>query len=362
MLSVGVLSTHLMRLLRFSSFPHALALLSCGFALHTHAQVHSPWDQHPVHLTNTSSACPAQPDLPADLITDGFYRKDDPTHSIVDPVLMKAYNESAGPVKNATHVIVDMADRYRTTGSREAARCTLKLLAQMAHNHTMAGHMSSQQAYYVQGWLAGAMAVAYLKVRDSGFDTPQQAKAIGDWLATIGDSTRAWYEAAEKKHPEQNNHLYWAGAEIASIAMVSNRKDLLDWALATYRNGVSQIQPDGVLPLEMARGQRALHYHLYALTPLVFLAEVGEANGIDLYAEHDHALARLVALCVHGLSDPSLFEQRTGVKQEVPANASGDDAWWTKPYAARFPSPAISSITHHADTLSSFYLGGLPPE
>jgi poly(beta-D-mannuronate) lyase len=275
---------------------------------------------------------------------------------------MKAYKESSGPVKDATHTIVDLADRYRTTGSREAAQCTLKLLAQMAHNDTMAGHMSSQQAYYVQGWLAGAMAVAYLKVRGSGFDNPQQAQAIGTWLGKLGDSTRAYYEAQEKKRPEQNNHLYWAGTELAGIAAVSNRPDLLDWALATYKNGVDQIQPDGVLPLEMARGQRALHYHLYALTPLVFLAEFGEANGQDLYSQRDHALARLVALCVHGLSDPSLFEERTKVKQEVPKNASDDDAWWTKPYAKRFPSPAISAITANATTLSSFYLGGLPPE
>jgi poly(beta-D-mannuronate) lyase len=338
-----------------------IVLMGCGPGLQARGLVHSPWDGHPVTLSDVATNCPVEPDLPADLTTDGFYRKDDPTHSIVDPVLMKAYNESSGPVKSAAHTIVDLADRFRATGSRQAAQCTLRLLAQMAHNETMAGHMSSQQAYYVQGWLAGAMAVAYLKVRESGFDSPAQAKATGQWLGRLGDSTRAWYDAAEKKRPEQNNHLYWAGAEIASIAAVSDRKDLLDWALATYRNGVDQILADGSLPLEMARGQRALHYHLYALTPLVFLAEMGEVNGQDLYAYRDHALARLVAICVHGLSDPSLFEQRTGVKQEVPKNASGDDAWWTKPYATRFPSPQISSIADHAETLSSFYLGGLPP-
>lgn len=326
------------------------------------ARVRSPWDATPVKLTSVPTACPTLPDLPADLITDGFYRKDDPTHSIVDPEMMKAYNETSGPVKNAAHTIVDMADRFRTTGSRDAAKCTLSLLAQMAHNNTLAGRMSSQQAYYVQGWLAGAMAVAYLKVRGSGFDTPAQAQAIGQWMGKLAVATRDWYNAAQKKHPEQNNHLYWAGAEIASIAAVSDRHDLLDWALATYRNGVDQIQPDGVLPLEMARGQRALHYHLYALTPLVFLAEFGEANGQDLYALRDHAIARLVKLCVTGLSDPSLFQQRTGIKQEVPEHASGDDAWWTKPYAARFPDPAITAITHNAETLSSFYLGGLPPQ
>ena len=57
-----------------------------------------------------------------------------------------------------------------------------------------------------------------------------------------------------------------------------------DWAMAAYDNGVNQIRPDGTLPLEMARGRRAFHYHLYALAPLVLLAEFGEANQLDLYA------------------------------------------------------------------------------
>ena len=101
--------------------------------------------------------------------------------------------------------------------------------------------------------------------------------------------------------------------------------------------------------------------NLYALTPLVFLAEMGEANGDDLYAYRDHALARLVGVCVDGLSNSVLFEQKTGIQQEVPQAASGDDAWWTKPYGKHFPSPQIAAITMHAKTLASFYLGGLPP-
>lgn len=305
--------------------------------------------------------CPEEPNFPADLTTNGFYSPEDPTHSIVDPTLMKAYAASSGPIKDAARTIVALSDRYRTTGSREAAACALHLLAQMAHNHTMAGHMSSQQAYYVQGWLAGAVAIAYLKARNSGLDNPQQAKEIGAWLLKLAESTRDWYDAAEQRRPEQNNHLYWAGAELASIAAVDDRPDLLKWAVAAYKNGVDQIQPDGVLPLEMARGQRALHYHLYALAPLVYIAEFAEANDEGLYAYRHDALARLVKLCLEGLSDPALFARRTGVRQEVPRVPSGDDAWWTVPYGRRFPSSQLATIAANARTLSSFYLGGLPP-
>ena len=40
------------------------------------------------------------------------------------------------------------------------------------------GKMSSNQAYYVQGWVIGAIAIAYLKVRGSGLITAEQAHEI----------------------------------------------------------------------------------------------------------------------------------------------------------------------------------------
>lgn len=325
------------------------------------AKIRSPWDGHRVALTDVAAECPQLPDLPADLVTDGFYRLDDPTHSIIDPVRQKAYIESSGPVKHAAQTIVDEADQFRSTGSRAAAQCTLDMLAQMARNKTLGGHMSSQQAYYVQGWLAGAMAVAYLKVRDCGLDTPQRARMIRAWLAGLATASRTWFDDEAKKNRQRNNHLYWAGAELAAIGAATNRRDFLEWAITAYDDGIDQIQPDGTLPLEMARGKRALHYHLYALTPLVFIAEFGEANGMHLYARDHGALARLASICVHGYSDPSLFAQRAGVAQEVPPRPTAEDSYWAKPYARRFPSPEVSTFLAKADSLSMFYLGGLPP-
>ena len=84
----------------------------------------SPWDGKPVTMTSAPYTCPATPNITPDLITDGFYRLDDPTHSIVDPVRQAAYNKSSGPVKAAGQAVVAAADAYRTTGSRQAAEST----------------------------------------------------------------------------------------------------------------------------------------------------------------------------------------------------------------------------------------------
>ncbi len=337
------------------------AALCCPCAVSSPAQIRSPWSGHPVTLTDAPAACPALPAVGPDLVMDGFYRLDDPTHSIVDPARMKAYADAARPSKSAAQMIVSEADTYRTTGSRAAAQCTLKMIASLASQHAMTGRMSSSQSYYVQGWLAGAIAVAYLKVKDSGLNTSEQDKAIAAWLQQLGKATRDWYDTASKKHPEGNNHLYWAGMELAAIAAVANDREDLKWAYAAYRNGIAQIASDGTLSLEMARGSKALHYHLYALAPLVMIAEFGEANGTDLFSERDGALRRLAAVSIAQTQNPAMFQQRTGVAQENGKPLNGDQIGWAPPVAARFHIPGLENMIQSAPSLSVFYLGGLPP-
>lgn len=324
----------------------------------------SPWDGKPVAMTSAPYTCPATPNIAPDLTTDGFYRLDDPTHSIIDPVRQAAYAKSSGPVKAAGQAVVAAADAYRTTGSRQAAECALKLISSMAQQHSLTGKMSSNQAYYVQGWVAGAIAIGYLKIRDAHLATPEQNKAIADWLVSNGEQTKSYFDPrmAKGTSDARNNHLYWAGVELAAIGVAANNRADFDWAVASYDAGVKQIRPDGTLPLEMARGKRALHYHLYALAPLVMIAEFGEANGLDLYAHSDGAIHRLADVSVAGLANPEFFAKATGVQQEVSAKPSGDQIGWAPPYEQRFPNPQLAKYIANAPSLSVYYLGGLPPK
>jgi poly(beta-D-mannuronate) lyase len=323
----------------------------------------SPWDGKPVTMTKAAYACPAIAHIAPDLVTDGFYRLDDPTHSIIDPVRQEAYRKSSDGVKNVGMAIVKAADDFRNTGSRQAAQCAMTQILSLAQEYSLAGKMSSNQAYYVQGWVVGAVAIAYLKIRDTGMATPEQTETIAKWMQSVGEQTIGYYDSRKKTGggDGQNNHLYWAGVELAAIGVAAdNRKDF-DWAMATYDNGVNQIQPDGTLPLEMARGGRALHYHLYALAPLVLLAEFGEANNMDLYAHANGAIHRLVNKSIAGLQDPTPFEKATGVHQEVSKVVTGDQIGWAPPYVHRFPDPALEQLIKAAPSLSVYYLGGLPP-
>jgi poly(beta-D-mannuronate) lyase len=326
----------------------------------------SPWDSKRIRLTPAPYNCPAVVHISPDLTTDGFYS--DSKSSVIDPVKWKAYVESSGPIKNLGEQTVAAADAYRTTGSRAAAQCVLRHLTTAAADGALTGKMSSRQAYYVQGWVIGALAISYLKIHDSGVVPPADAQSLAKWMRTAARQTMDFYDAAKAKpggaqsNLAQNNHLYWAGVEVAAIAVAANDRSMFDWAISAYRNGVAQITPDGTLPLEMRRGQRALHYHLYAIAPLVYLAEFGQDNKLGLFEKDRDGLQRLVNRATEGLAGSGYFDQATGIKQDTPHGPpTAEEISWARIYVHHFPNPQISALIAQAGSLSYMYLGGLPP-
>ena len=57
---------------------------------------------------------------------------------------------------------------FSALAARQAAACVAQILMQQAQADAMTGSMSSNQAYYVQNWAIGALAIAWLKVRPAG--------------------------------------------------------------------------------------------------------------------------------------------------------------------------------------------------
>ena len=339
----------------------ALALFALPLAAPAAALV-SPWNSHPVTVTSATYDCPAVPHLPENFVTNGFYARNDPTHSIIDPVLQKEYNRTSGPVKKEGNDIVAAADAFRTTGSGAAALCVLTHLETLARDHALAGTMSSSQAYFVQGWVVGAAAIAYLKVDGPHRATPAQRALILPWLDKVAAETRDFYDQrASKAGGGAQNHFYWAAVQLAATAIATGNRGEFDWAMTKAKAGIDAIQPDGTLPEEMRRGGRALHYHLYAASPLVTLAELGVPNGIDLYTYRNGALKKLVDVSVAGLVDPSLFQKRTGLKQVAADPTSAEAIGWAEPYNHRFPSPLLTRLLTASPDHSYMYLGGLPP-
>jgi hypothetical protein len=101
---------------------------------------------------------------------------------------------------------------------------------------------------------------------------------------------------------------------------------------------------------------------LYALAPLIMLAELGEANGVDMYDVDHGAIHRLVKFDFAAMRDPAIIATRTGLPQNTSAPYSGNEIGWAVPYLKRFPDAQLSALLASAPWVRFWQWGGAPPE
>lgn len=324
------------------------------------AKLSSPWDGLKVTATDAPYSCPAPPRFTPTFEVDGYYT--DKQNSVIDPKKLAAFNaETEGPT-TLGQFATRAADKYLESGSRAAAACVYSLLDAAAKADAWSG--KRPQMAGVQGWMLSGTAVAYLKVRNSGAGTATQDEEIQKWFQSLAKRVREYFDE-HRLHPGSdayNNHMYWAGLSVAAQGIANDDVDAFLWGLSTYVMGVDAIEPDGSLAAEMDRAGMAEHYQLYALGPLVMLAELAAANGIDLYALDDGAIHQLVKFSAAGLEDPSIIEKRTGVKQDLPVEIAGLEIGWAVPYVQRFPNAQISALLAKAQWVNFWQWGGAPPQ
>jgi poly(beta-D-mannuronate) lyase len=325
------------------------------------AKFRSPWDGTKVEQTDAPYECPAAPPF-AHRVDIGSYYVD--AHaSVIDRQKFEAFQKASEPSTHLSQYVALAADAYLAKGSRPAATCAYSLLDAAAKADAWAGKMPGFQGVYLQNWLLSAVAISYLKVRSSGVGTEAEDFKIQNWFDHLCVRVGEYFDAEVKRlgSDGENNHLYWAALAVAAAGIADHDQEAFDWGISAYRMGIDAIQEDGSLKAEMNRGQMALHYNLYALGALIMLAELGEANGIDLYAYHHGAIHKLVNFCLTGLEDPMSFEKRTGVKQVVSLPYAGGDIGWAVPYVRRFPNPKLSELIAKAPWVRYTTWGGAPP-
>ena len=189
--------------------------------------------------------------------------------------------------------------------------------------------MDGKQAEAQRKWDLAGTALAYLKLKR--WASAADRTAIEPWLIKVADAARAHFDDRSVK---RNNHWYWLGLGLGAVGIATDSDTHWQMAKVIMQDAARDITSGGTLPLELARGQRALHYHAFALMPLVTLAELGASRGEDFYAFGDGALHRLTAKTAAGLADPAVFDTLAGIKQEQPVKSG---AGWAALYRAHFP-------------------------
>lgn len=272
------------------------------------------------------AACDDPPPPVRDIIADRFYV--DTASSIADKAIIARNKTALATLDHTLTAIIAMEDRA-LAGDAASAACAGRWLAVWAKGGAMLGHMSSQQAVIERKWRTAGMAVGYLKIRAS-LDAADRA-TIDAWMNDLAD-----HVVADQGWPaKRNNHVYWAGFAAGAVGTATGAVRLLDYSRRAYDAGLTDIRPDGTLPMELARRQKALDYTNYALAPLVMAAELAALRGEDWYGHENGAIHRLAARVLAGLRDPKGFAVLAGeASVDVPR---GGLLGWLAFYRLRFP-------------------------
>ncbi|WP_081928849.1 alginate lyase family protein [Microvirga sp. BSC39] len=302
------------------------------------------------------------PDAPVvTLDTQSKYKQDDTQRATIDENAEETYSEAVEPLRAYGRNLVKIANAYVKSNPKNtaAAACTLTWLDAWASAKAMTD-MRSKQAHFNLGQALGGFALAYLQVRNAPGLANDQKQRVEAWLKTLGQQIVAFMDKNDATSA-RNNHRYWAGLGATAAGLASDDETLTRWGLASARIGLAQITPDGTLPLEMKRGKRARDYHIFAAEPLITTAELARSQGIDLYAEHNGALQRLVDRVLGSLDDPSFFEKATGAKQEAyPGDGTVPPSRiaWLEIHQSRRPSPEAEAVLSRKRPTGSSEIGG----
>ena len=295
------------------------------------------------------------------LETQSKYKQADSSRATIDETANETYLKAVVPIRAYAKGLVQIANDYVRSSPKNpaAAACALDWLEHWASANAMTD-MRSKQALFNLGQTLGGFALAYLQIRNAPDLQEDRKKRVEAWLKALGQQVVNFMDQNHEVSG-RNNHRYWAGLAASAAGIAADDKRLADWGIESARIGVSQITPEGTLPLEIGRGKRARDYHIYAAEPLVATAELARSRGVDLYAENNGALRRLIDRVVASLDDPTFFEKAAGTKQEtfsgdgtVPPNRIA----WLEIYQNRFPSPKTAAVLASRRPLASSGLGG----
>jgi poly(beta-D-mannuronate) lyase len=261
--------------------------------------------------------CPAPPPPLRNLMSEPFYR--DGAASVPDAARLAADTEASRPLREWLDAIQRPMERWVALRDPAEAACALHQLEAWARAGALLGWFNPQGGYHRKWTLAGA-AIAYLALRDAPAATPELQAAIGGWLAEVGRAVAPAYEQplpgrSPVRREVLNNHVAWAGLAVAAAGVAGGDRALLRWGMARGETFLAQVTPEGAHPLELARGQMALHYHLFALQAAAALARIGEAAGEPLSPAGRAALDRFARFTHAQALDPTRITALAGAPQ-----------------------------------------------
>ena len=305
----------------------------------------------------TSRLCSLVTALPAKLTSVGFY-KDPPVNSEVDPEKERQFYAAMAPVRNAEESISqNLTNFVRADRSIAApyAHCALAQISQFATDRAMLDSDDYRSSGQVR-LMALAPIFAFVVLRDAGQVSASEDAAIKEWIRALANLVIK----AEDEHPYGNNIDVWGAAALEASGVALHDSRLETRAAQVASTTLDEVSADGLLPKEIARGEKSLEYSLFAtqaLASIYVLADRTEAS--ELRDRNHHALFRLMRAMVHAIADPEWF----AAISHNPLSVARDKIYaqnlgWLAIYPALRTDPDTQRAYCHFQPLYVFRAGG----
>lgn len=297
-----------------------------------------PFDVAAIRAHNSKKApkkfvCREAPLPVRDLYFNSMYDPESENASVVDPEELKKYREDTKPIHDLEVGLVRNANAYILSSSADPAiaHCVVNWLKLWASEDALLGK-SNRMGEFVRKWTLASIALSYLQVRESQSLSKEDRQGVEIWIKRLSERVMEDFSKNPQINSRRNNHMYWAGWGVITASIVLDDRKMFDWGVETARIGIRQIQDDGTLPLELARGPKAYNYHHYAAIPLMMTASLAQKNGVDLFRENNEALKRLARVLIDNIENQDYFEKLTGEKQNLERTITSSNLSWLEPY------------------------------
>jgi poly(beta-D-mannuronate) lyase len=116
-----------------------------------------------------------------------------------------------------------------------------------------------------------------------------------------------------------DNLYLWSGVDAGTYALVAHDPEAIRYLNLVWEKGLAEVGGNGFVRSELGRQSRALLYHQYYLSALLFMRQIRDALGDGTTPDENAALRRLAARVDEGQCDPkAVMVASGGYQQEIP--------------------------------------------
>ncbi len=270
------------------------------------------------------------------VVVPGFYE---------DPI---NWREAARPYLAFEEAMHELAAAQLVADDTYHADCLIDLLLKWADARAFeAFHFTKlrRQAWYQIESPIFAAAMGLATVRPFVKERQEDLKKVETWMLRLA-----------RKHASIpgsdggtccNNHFYRRALYSAMVGVLTEDDKLFQFGVSAIYSALSGAEPDGALPLEMERGVLAAHYQNYALMYLIWIAEIADRQGYDMFGlmVDGKSLHTLVNFNMAILEDLRVLKRHASTLDQKLTYQQDDQYFaWFELYLSKFPRQDMEEV------------------